>query len=68
VLQDLAILAENVYNIDETGVMLSKLSSVKVLVGKDKLRDYRGTGVKQTIVTAIECISANRRPLQPLII
>jgi hypothetical protein len=59
---------ENVYNIDETGVMLSMLSSVKVLVGKDDLRDYRGTGVKQTIVTAIKCISADGRSLLPLII
>jgi hypothetical protein len=68
VLQDLAILPENVYNMDETGVMLSMLGSVKVLVGKDDLRDYRGAGVKRTMVTAIECISANGRSLLPLII
>jgi hypothetical protein len=68
VLQEPAILAENVYNMDETGVMLSKLGSVKVFVGKDDLRDYRGTGVKRTMVTAIECISADGRSLQPLII
>ena len=35
VLQDPAILPENVYNMDETGVMLCMLGSVKVLVGKD---------------------------------
>ena len=29
------ILPENVYNMDETGVMLSMLGSLKVLVGKD---------------------------------
>ncbi|KAF2647885.1 DDE-domain-containing protein, partial [Lophiostoma macrostomum CBS 122681] len=57
--KDPAILSENVYNMDETGVMLSMLGSVKVLVGKDDLRDYRGAGVKQTTVTAIECISAD---------
>jgi hypothetical protein len=68
VLQDPNILPENAYNIDETGVMLSKLGSVKVLVGKDDLRDYRGTGVKRTMVTAIECISADGRLLLPLII
>jgi len=68
VLQDRAILPENVYNIDETGVMLSLLGSVKVLVGKDDLRDYRGAGVKRTMVTAIECISADGRSLLPLII
>jgi hypothetical protein len=68
VLQDPAILSEIVYNIDETGVMLSKLSSVKVLIGRDDLREYRGAGVKRTIVTAIECISADGRSLLPLII
>lgn len=35
VLQDLSVLLGNVYNMDKTGVMLSMLSSVKVLVGKD---------------------------------
>ena len=29
------MLPENVYNMDETGVMLCMLNSVKVLVGKD---------------------------------
>jgi hypothetical protein len=68
VLQDPAIQPENVYNMDETGVMLSKLGSVKVLIGKDDLRDYRGAGVKRTMVTAIECISADAKSLLPLII
>jgi hypothetical protein len=68
VLQDPAIQPENVYNMDETGVMLSKLGSVKVLIGKDDLRDYRGAGVKRTMVTAIECISADGKSLLPLII
>jgi hypothetical protein len=39
VLQDPAILPENVYNMDETGVMLCILGSVKVLIGKDDPRD-----------------------------
>jgi hypothetical protein len=68
VIQDPNILLENAYNMDETGVMLSKLSSVNVLVGKDDLCDDRGTGVKRTMVTAIECISADGRSLLPLII
>ncbi|KAF2652558.1 DDE-domain-containing protein [Lophiostoma macrostomum CBS 122681] len=59
VLQDPAVLKENVYNMDETGVMLSMLGSVKVLVGKDDMRDYRGARVKRTMVTAIECISGD---------
>jgi len=61
-------LLENCYNIDETGVLLSMLGSVKVLIGKDDIQDYRGTGVKRTIITAIKCVSANGRSLLPLII
>jgi hypothetical protein len=61
-------LLENVYNIDKTGVMLSMLGSVKVFVGKDNLRDYRGASVKQIIVTAIKCISACSKLLNFLII
>jgi hypothetical protein len=57
-----------VYNMDETGVMLSMLGSVKVLVGKDDRRNYRGGGVKRTMVTAVECVSADGRALLPLII
>src|SRR5436305_7812636 len=53
---------------DETGVMLSMPGSVKVLVGKDDMRDYRGERVKRTTVTAIECISADGRVLNPMII
>lgn len=68
VLQDPAVLKENVYNMDETGVMLSMLGSVKVLVGKDDMRDYRGARVKRTMVTAIECVSGDGRYLNPMII
>ena len=56
------------YNMDETRVMLSMLGSVKVLVSKHDIRDYRGTRVKCITVTAIECISSNSRYLNPIII
>jgi hypothetical protein len=68
VLQNAIILPENVYNMDETGVMLYKLGSVKVLVSKDDRRDYRGAHIKRTMVTAIECISADGRSLLPIVI
>lgn len=42
--------------------------SVKVLRGKDDIRDYRGARVKREMVTAIECISADGRYLTPMII
>jgi hypothetical protein len=62
------VLAENVYNMDETGVLLGKLGSLKVLVGKHELRDYRGASPKRTLITAIECISATGNCLDPLVI
>ena len=68
VLQDPAIRPENVYNMYETGVMLSMLSSTKVLIGRDDVRGYRGAGVKRTMATAIEYVSADGRSLHPLII
>lgn len=68
VLQDLDIVSENVYNMDETGVMLSMLGSVKVLIGKDNLQGYKGTRVKCTVVIAIECISGDGRYLDLMII
>jgi hypothetical protein len=58
----------NVYNMDETGVMLSVLNSLKVLVDRDDLRKSRGTCGNRTMITAVECISADGRCLNPLII
>jgi hypothetical protein len=55
-LHDPAIVPENVYNMDETGVLLSVLSSLKVLVSKQDLRKCRGAGVQRTLVTAVECV------------
>lgn len=57
VLRDPAILAENVYDMDETRVMPSMHGSAKVLVGKDIRRKYRGARVKRTTGTAVECIA-----------
>jgi hypothetical protein len=63
-----AVLQENIYNMDETGVLLSVLNSLKVLVSSKEIRKYRGAAVKRTNITAIECISADGRHLDPLII
>jgi hypothetical protein len=52
-IQDVDVLPENVYNMDETGVMLCMLGSVKVLVHKNDMRNYRGAGLRRTVVTAI---------------
>jgi len=58
---------ENVYNIDKTGVMLSMLGSIKVLVSRSDMQNYRGARVKREAVTAIECINANGRHLNPMV-
>lgn len=63
-----AVLQENVYNMDETGNLLSVLNSLKVLVSSNDLRKYRGAAVQRTNITAIECISADGRHLDPIII
>jgi hypothetical protein len=63
-----AIHADNVYNMDETGVLLSVLNSMKMLVSRDDLSNGRRAGVQRTLITAIECISASGTSLPPLII
>jgi len=68
VLDDLEVSAENVYHMDETGVMLSMLGSMTVLVSRSDMRNYGGARVKREAVTAIECISANGRHLNPMVI
>lgn len=67
-LEDTTILPENVYNMDETGVLISFQGSLKVLVGRDELRTSRPSCVQRKLITAIECISADGRCLDPLII
>jgi hypothetical protein len=67
-LKDLAISKENVYNIDKTSVMLSILGTVKVLVGKNNMQDYRGARIKRILVTAVKCISSDSRYLDSIII
>jgi hypothetical protein len=68
VLQEPAVVPGNVYNMNETGVILSMPGSVKVLVSKDDLRGYRGARVKRTVVIAVECVSSDGRYLDPMII
>jgi hypothetical protein len=48
--------------------MLSILESIKIFISRDNVREYRGTSVKQIIVTTIEYISVDSRSLYSLII
>ena len=68
IIQDPVILQENVYNMNEMRVMLSILDSVKVLVDKNNLQDYRGVSVKWTMISAIKCVSTDDRSQLSLII
>ena len=58
---------KNIYNIDNIGVLLNILNSLKILIGKNNL-GCRGVGVKRTLITAIEYIFVDGRSLHPLII
>ena len=58
----------NIYNMDETGVLLSVLNGLKCLVSALEARNYRGAAVKRTLITAIECISADGFSLLPMIV
>jgi hypothetical protein len=62
------VLTENTYNINETGVLLSVLNSLKVLIDRHELKTHKGVSVKRILITAIECISIDGRYLHPLII
>jgi hypothetical protein len=66
-LNDPAIFRENVYNMDETEVLLSILSSLKILIEKDGLT-FRRAGIKRTLIIAIEYIFIDGKSLYPLII
>jgi hypothetical protein len=62
------VMPENVWNIGETGTMLSKLISVKGLVSKDNQHGYGGAREERTLITAIECVSASGKCLDPMVI
>lgn len=62
------ILQENVYNMDEMGVMLSSLASLKVFASRHDHSKHRAAPLKRETVTVIECIPANGRHLNPLVI
>jgi hypothetical protein len=62
------IQSKNVYNIDETGILLNYLISRKVLVSSHNFRRYRRAAVNRTLITAIEYIAADGLYLIPFII
>lgn len=68
VLSDPTIHSENLYNVDEMGILLNDPRPVKVIVNKQDRRNYKPARVQRTLVTAIECVAGDGRSLPPLII
>lgn len=58
-IEEMSVLQENLYNMDEIGALLSVLGSSKYLVSADMEKTHRGAGSKRTLITAVECISAD---------
>ena len=52
-LRERGVLQENVYNMDKTGVMLSDLDTVKVLIARGDKEQRRGRVLKRTMITAV---------------
>jgi hypothetical protein len=48
--------------------MLLISGSIKVLINKHNIRDYRGTQVKHITITIIKYINSNNKYLNPIII
>ena len=48
--------------------MLSDLDTVKVLIARSDKEQRRSRVLKRTMITAVECVSADSRVLPPLII
>ena len=67
-LSERGILQEFMYDMDETGVLLSGVNTVKVLVSRSDVQNCRGVCLRRTMITAVECISADARFLPLLII
>ena len=53
---------------NETDIMLFKLNSIKVLIGKNNKRDYKDARIKRTTITVIEYVSVVSRYLNLMII
>jgi hypothetical protein len=57
-LHNAAIIPENVYNIDETGVRLSVPNSLEVLVSEEDILNCGGAGVGRTSIPVIEFVDS----------
>ncbi len=58
----------NIYNMDETGIMLGYLKTAKRVVTTDVPRPYQASPFTRESATILECISASGRAITPTII
>ncbi|PMD67455.1 uncharacterized protein K444DRAFT_515379, partial [Hyaloscypha bicolor E] len=68
ILEDPAIFLENIYNINKTGIILYILGSIKILINKNNLQNYKDISIKYIIVTIIKYINTNNKSLLLIII
>ena len=66
--KNLVVRVENVYNFDEIEIMIVKFNAVKVLIERNDSRSYKNTLTKQEMMISIECISADDKYLNFMII
>ena len=59
---------DDIFNMDEKGIMLGLFNKVKVIVPKDELQHFTIEPTNWEWVSLIECIGANGKVLKPWII
>lgn len=67
-LQHPDVFLSNVWNYNKAGTLLSMPNTVKVVTSKNNKRGRRGARIKRTSITTVECVSADGRYLNPMII
>jgi hypothetical protein len=59
---------DDIYNMDEKGIMMGSVGKIKVVVSRDELQNYIVQDGSREWVSLIECISTSGRLLPPWII
>ena len=68
VIWDNEITLKNIYNMDETGNLISTLQRVQVIVNSTSQMQYKAQPGRQEWVTAVKCICADGTAISPLFI
>jgi hypothetical protein len=57
--------SNDIYNIDEKGILMGVIKKVKVLISKHEKKNYMIYDGSREWVTLIECISLSRKVINP---